>query len=201
MSFCAGKKATVKYKFNDGEQKIYVVESEQTPITVEILDSRPSDKTENFDSKGYCLLAFTQFRQNVRLSRIIDWKYDAPISVDNRTVFGGQTTPSLWVRSCATPYLWYRHGYSIVTGIVPHNPSPSSPDRTCGCPSPLGCRITIYDKDGNSIFSDAGDCPITYEVSCAGCPEGTLDCDGCCADCYEINFKLKIITESIGKLI
>jgi hypothetical protein len=53
-------------------------------------------------------------------------------------------------------------------------------------------EIAIAHPDGYLAFT-GGSKPV-YSVDCGdGCPPGTIDCGGCCADCGEISSKLRAI--------
>lgn len=72
----------------------------------------------------------------------------------------------------------------------------------CGNPKPI-CTFKVL-KNGNPIFIDKGDCPISFSVVCDDeCPPNHLKCSSpgypgyCCIPCSEIAGELRSITGQV----
>lgn len=72
----------------------------------------------------------------------------------------------------------------------------------CGDPKP-NCDLIIT-HNGREIFSDRGNCPVSYQVACTDCLPGQIKCitDGypgyCCIDCDSTAQKILAIANKIN---
>jgi hypothetical protein len=178
----AGQKFTMVYSFSGRPSE--EISTTNTPVTVQKIF--PGTDTSN---PGGGRLSFVdQFGTSRIADRITEYYLGAPYGTG---IYRGM--PSLWYSTCTMSgyrfgFVRYVSGYDTTIGRCP------------GVPNDV-VYLYVYDKNGNLIRSDAGYAPLNVQVVCeAGCPEGTLNCDGCCADCKEINFKLQILNQLINRM-
>jgi hypothetical protein len=103
-------------------------------------------------------------------------------------------------------YIVYGHTEYLGIATIPVNGM--SPPDDCGNYEKSLCKITITDSK-NQTYSDIGDCPITFNVTCGEeCPPGTTKCRStnypgyCCLPCEPTKqsiIGIKNIVKSVNK--
>ena len=219
MAFCSpGTKATVNYRFANGEYKSYV--SDRTPIDVDA----SGRYTPNF-SGGQCPVLYnvTTIWRTFGVSRN---------NPETFSVFGaieGTWTERQTFFPSSPGYANFRHyvrakdangltkdylrggGDSDINTVFGETFEITSITRAdnqldnCGNPQP-GCTIKILYKN-QVIFADKGKCPINFSVTCGDeCPPGTTKClksdypGYCCLPCAPIAAEIKALASQIRSL-
>lgn len=233
----AGTKATVNYKFKDGSYKTYVTDktpidvddterytppfaSGQCPVDhwvdfnvtyrYEIppygLVTHYFDGVSNtFPAQGkiidiYPLVKIGEVaggKNSVRGLVILFLDYNnQKVTIKNLT----QTSRIPPTDTYAFNTGWTLASYQI-TSVRPVD----GVSNNCGNPQPV-CTIKVLHK-GQVIFTDKGDCPITYSVLCGDeCPPGTIKCNKsgypgyCCLECAPIAAEIKAIASQVKRL-
>lgn len=91
-----------------------------------------------------------------------------------------------------------------ITGVVPYDPYNLGIPDDCGDPPPK-CKIEILSNQ-QLMFSDVGDCPGTFEVSCDGCPPHHIKCltkkhpGYCCIPCKTIAAELEAMKLKVRRI-
>lgn len=227
MPYCtSGQKPKVIYKFNNSQQRIYL--SDYAPIDVSVKETQLSTGGQcantyyigvgtalssascaqlvaSYGSLEFCddtrgATEFYDFNKRVWASsrRLL-----APVTFIQER-FEAFNSGWWWDFYTANGY----YTQNIVNGS-------SKPSRfktliredglidNCGDPLKT-CDLTIT-HNGITIFTDRGDCPCTFNVQCADCPEGTIKCDApgypgyCCLPCKEIAEEVKAIANQVRR--
>lgn len=188
MSYCkVGDKAKVFYQFKNSSNKVF--ESEVAPVDVEIKKGS-QDSTDNYSREGYELTFYSTNNRSWISERAIDYKV-----IDR----GGDPMFRyiIYVKFC---------GQKSFDFNVNVDPNTISIDSSKKCPTPEATNVCILNISykGKQIFSDVGECPISFNVGCNDdCPPGHIRCETsaypgyCCIPCNEIKSEIAAITSII----
>lgn len=204
-----GDKPVIKYQFNGGAERIF--KSKYAPIDV-ISKETPIIASENYNTKGYGI-SYIGLNGNGTRS---DWVvtdhiiFNLPQGVD--TIWG--TTPRIAIKRCddksfrkvqdCNSYVAYRYTNCLDTSLI--NMQDLRIDLTKKCPQETKkrCSIVVLYK-GLTIWSDQGDCPISFSVQCGNCPDGQHECESnvypfyCCSDCAGTAAKINNLVNKYGQ--
>ncbi len=213
MTYCnSSSKATVTYKLGSNPQKTYV--TDKTPISVDVSQKyQPSFTGGQCCDNQYNVFGFSKFVGNS--TNEIEKSF---VTNALGKVAGIRKTPH--------PSIPNRHAYELImircdnteqlTALLEVNDSAFtdifisrvvavSGLNNCGDPKPI-CTIKVLHKN-QVIFTDSGDCPISFKVTCGeNCPDGTIKCfksgypGFCCVPCGEIKTGIKAITNHVRSL-
>lgn len=169
------QKPTVFYKFNTLEKSVKFGTS---PILVQTGQLIPGT-TSNFNSSGYGLTLFNYF---------------STLHLTVRDYFIRQMPPG----SFYPHFIDYLPCHTNVWSSMQVKADTVVRDnsRQCSVPPPStnDCFIEIKNESGERIFRTEGKCPITYNVQCGICPDGSIECScGCCLSCGSIRSEIAAI--------
>ena len=230
-------KATITYKFGSGSERTYIADrtpitvdasdrytppfaAGQCPITYWV----DFNFTYRFDRAPNALVRWYfdgQANSIPIYGKILDIYTDGIIGQS----FGGNNS----VRGATIVYLDYRFGTVRNAGLTPTTRVPASDSYpyndgwslyawqitsirptsgqadNCGDPQPV-CSLKVL-SNGQQIFIDRGDCPVTYSVVCGEeCPPDTLKCSKpgypgyYCLPCPPLVSDLKVIANQIRRI-
>lgn len=235
MTYCKlGEKPTVTYSFKKGSEHIY--KSNVAPIEVEIITVNPNDVLLNqctceryfygwyysgysTDSEGRItsfndVLGYSPSSGSLVLSYAV-WGQIKGIRVDRNGIDYKEQIQvlcrGLTAYPCQTYYSWvatynsnYNSSFTITSARfadILKNPDGA---KKCG---DIDSYCEIYIKHNNqTIFQDRGLCPISFDVQCGDCPQGTLKCNApgypgyCCLPCNEIAGEIKAIASQVRRI-
>lgn len=207
MTYCkAGDKPQIKYKFGNGNERIY--KSEFAPIEV-IQKGIPVDAKDEYSAEGY---GITVNSSNFNGTAIVvsHEEFVLPPNPDYFPFSGGATF--LFLMYCGqTSYYKSNPCTSLVSkalGCVasayPLGSYTINPNARCPIANNQRCSLLVKHK-GIIIFQDQGDCPLSISVQCGNCKEDSHECNHqaypgyCCVPCKETGEKLKNIASSIRR--
>jgi HSP20 family molecular chaperone IbpA len=191
MGYCKiGDRVRVTYRFNDGSDKNF--ESEVAPIDIQIKKGS-QDSTDNYSREGYELTFYSTNNRSWFSERAIDYKIiDQGGDLRFRYI--------IYVRFCG------QKNFDFNVNI---DPNTISIDSSKKCPIPETDNICILNisYNGKQIFSDTGECPITFNVGCNdGCPPRHIRCETsaypgyCCIPCNEIKSEIAAMRSTIRRI-
>lgn len=189
MAYCTGKsKAILQYYFSD--KKIKTFESALVPIGIETVQP---------DSLGVCWRFFGQGVNNDAFFELFACG-ESPSFEFNGLGFDLYMDG---VRLGGSEY-YYRSGTNSVSRVDQMVPTPGLvTSGNCDCLAQ--CEIKVI-KDNKIIFSDKGDCPLKFTVTCDDdCPENSHKCKHnkypgyCCIPCKQTGDRLKNIANKVGR--
>ncbi|MEH2145296.1 hypothetical protein [Nostoc sp.] len=181
-----GDKPTVTYQFGSGGKRVY--KSDYAPIEV-ITKQQPISTTENYNREGY-KVTYSSPNNGIYLSVIVKDYYFSYAS----TYMGH---PGMQVLRC---------GDTAYTGNGNIDISTLTIDRNTKCPTQQqdAQKYTIEIFYNNQrIFVDQGPAPITFDIQCGKCPQGTCECPTpvypgyCCLDCASTAANIRTITNEL----
>jgi hypothetical protein len=186
---CEGKtQSVVIYRFNNGSEKRYKASH---ALNVEVLSGTSSNNKQCYKLEYTNLLGVSGI---------------AYICSSNLQLIPVDGTTYVWVKDAEGRFSQFgttekSASISIVTGS-------DIPEGECSECIGSNCSITFKDLQGNTLYRETGDCPITWKYSCDDdCPEGYLKCD-CdqfpgfkCVPCSSYLGRLEAIDNNISRLI
>lgn len=182
-----GNKPTVKYSFKGGKERSF--KTDLAPIEV-ISKESPVEANDSFNNDGYHFTVystnnFRNFSNFCRAHRFVDKGGTDPMWRWELEIIGCGGTK--WERT------------------VNVNPSTFVIDSTRKCPGTQKLRCSIIVKhQGQPIFQDQGDCPVSFSVQCGNCPDGQIECKKaeypgyCCIPCQGTAQKINNIGNKIN---
>lgn len=191
MVYCQeGDKPTIKYKFSGQNEKIHF--SEYAPIDV-VTKEIPVEGTQNYVNDGFGIAFRSGSCSGLTCNFVVQDYYIEYPPGDFAKVFimpCGQTTFS----NSAT---------SINRGeIVPGQLLIVNPNQKCPAPGKKRCSIQVL-YNNILVFSDQGDCPVSFSVQCGNCPPGTEEHKSpafpgyCCLECENIASQIRQIAATV----
>jgi hypothetical protein len=196
MSYCnEGDKPTIKYKFSGQNEKTF--KSEFAPIDV-ITKTIPIEGTDNYSNSGF-LIRFRSGSCNGLTCQLIvhDYyiQYQAP-----------EGSPRIYYIPCGETKFSSSAWFSINRGeIEPGKLVQVDTSVRCSTSNNQRCSIQIL-HNNMLLFSDQGNCPVTFTVSCGNCPPGTEEHKTntypgyCCLDCQSIASEIRGIANTVRGL-
>jgi hypothetical protein len=197
-----GDKPIVKYSFNGGTQRMF--KTKLSPIDIEVKES-PVDGSNNSNAEGYGV-GFVPGNGNGSFQwfTVTDHKIiQIPTSIPD--VYG--YLPRIALKLCGQKKFniiqpSVCNGADLYTGCLATVLIASNLqidlNRKCPSPDKKRCSILVTHK-GKIIYSDQGDCPVSFIVKCGKCEENEIECPSivypyyCCHSCAEISAKVRAI--------
>jgi hypothetical protein len=196
MEYCSqGDNPIVKYKFGNGGYRFF--KTKLSPIVV-ISKSQPIPNTDNYNKKGFRV----QFERAdtpgiVVTFNLLDYRIeDTPPGYPTSGISNSQNTRILKFQECGDTSFNPGEMYFFSNSLV--------------IDSSAGCLVNGKDKcsiqinyDGNLIFQDQGDCPVSAEVQCGNCPPHNIECKAnhypgyCCIPCESTAQKIHNLANGI----
>jgi hypothetical protein len=192
MVCSVGDKPIVKYRFNNGVERIY--QSQFAPIEI-VTQTTPVEANSVYNREGYGLTVSAVNGSINNLPVVAHELIQVPPAPGSVFPSGGTFLRYMrcgeitWRRydPCTDPFhiasgCW-NMDYNMNPGTFSINPNTK-------CPSANLERCSLIVKyNGLILHQDQGNCPVTYEVVCGNCPEGQEEHKintypgYCCFDC------------------
>jgi|SRR6476469_204261 len=189
MIICENKtQSVVLYKFNNGNEKRYKASH---ALDVETLSNTSAD-----NKKCYRI-------DYVNLSGVSGTSYVCSSSLVLVPIEG---TTYIWIKDAEGRFSQSSATEKSATLTIVSNAD--IPEGQCLECIGNSCSIAFKDLQGNILYRETGECPITWKYSCDDeCPEGFLKCECdeypgyCCMPCSPILNRLSTIENKISSLI
>lgn len=207
MGFCEpGVKATVNYQFKETKKR-YITNN--TPIDVHTY-SETIGRTSNYNPEGYGITFYSPNNRLWYTYPIKDYTiyYEAPYTNEGGYYIAGYYGIS-FVHCGGTDFDRNPDG-SLNGPEVDPNTITTDPNLKCPIADTSDAKTKCFIEvkhDGNTVFKDSGDCPVSFKVACGEeCPEGTVKCFStnypgyCCLPCSEIKAEIKAIVSQVRSI-
>lgn len=212
MNYCqAGDKPTIKYQFSGQAARTY--KSNFAPIEV-ITKPLPIESSENYNPEGFGV-GFIPLNGNGTFYwySVTDYKiFQIPAGVDQ--VWG--TTPRIALKYCGSSFIKvpncnsspaFQYTQCLDTSFLNLNTLQFDPNRKCPANQQGGTRCSIQVLyNGQVIFQDQGNCPVTFDVTCGNCADDEIKCEKpeypgyCCVKCSEIVTEIQSIKSTLRSI-
>ncbi len=193
MSYCQNaKKATVNYSFNNINKTIII---EAPPIDITTSGRKEnSSKCWRFSGQGrYNDFFYDFFACGINPSWHDNGDFLQPY-IDGGFPFGS--------------IFGVRYGSGSVTAVADDTDRKNSIRLgDCSACNTNVCTIVIS-KNGNTIFTDKGECPCSFNVACDDkCPDGYAKCISdnypgyCCLPCSSTSSRIDSLTQMVKSIV
>ena len=193
MACSKGDKPIITYKFSNGNNRIY--QSDFSPIDV-ITKTAPVESSDKWSEEGYDVtIRSTQFSGGVGTRTVRDYM----------TFSRGNALYVVTLPCGQSDYPRDENGdFAGLIELNNGNPAITIDNsKKCpGIPPTTRCSLQII-HNGQVLFQDQGNCPVTYSVQCGKCPPGKYECYSpiypgyCCLDCASTAASIRNITNDL----
>lgn len=226
MSYCKlGDEPTVNYSFADGKHGSY--QSIKSPIDIILKPYNPEFSGGQCKCMIYIITA-TVVQTNRQPFEVSNRVYGELIKFDvtrrpESEIFANgdpnecQANFLVLCRGfplsgfgCRNQYewvsIWNNLNCTLDIDFINIRITPENPNQPDNCGDLKKAVQIIVSHQGQEIFSDYGNAPVSFSVACQGCPEGTIRCESigypgyCCLPCDEIKLEINAIRSMVRRV-